>query len=223
MINRTRDLHIHYKKPPSPFIPSLRISKIRNQILSVRSNLTKLRTTLSRHNLPFTRTHVPDLLNLKVRLSQDIILLESYIKDIDGTLGDPIRQYFNSILKTIVIDYRQSEEIHLNSVSKVKGDDGQMLISLSETERIKQSIFFLTTMLMEIKMVVHSQREKIDRIEEYFDKARNDIENTNCVLKEIPRKHNRLKNRIVYFLSIVVVLLLTMSIIKAEKNKMMNK
>lgn len=217
IINRTRELHKQYKAPPNPFVPSIKISSIRNQIILVRSSLTQLRSALSKHSLPFTRTHVPDLLGLKVKLSQDILLLENYIKDIEGALGDPIRLYFNTILKSLVIEYRQSEEVHLNTLKKFKSDDGQLLLTINDAERVKQSIFFLTTMLMEIKHVVCSQREKIDRIEEYFDIAKVEIEKTNEELKEVPKKHNRIKNQIVYLLSMVLILMLMMAIIKAEK------
>lgn len=219
MKNLTRKLHSFYKHPPKQFIPSLKVGRIREQIILVRNHLTKLRTALHRQRLPFTRTNIPNLIGLKLKLSQEILKLETCIREIDCAMSESIRNYFNAILKTIIIDYRQSEEKHLLNLQNIKYDNTQMLVTLNDAEKIKQSIFFLTTMLMEIKLVVYAQREKLDRIDEYLDSANIEIEKTNNELKDIPKKHNRVKNRIVYFMTLFLVMLLFIAIVKAERTR----
>ncbi|KAM0677559.1 hypothetical protein BDAP_001886 [Binucleata daphniae] len=219
------------------------LRQIRDKLSKAEKQYQTLKVKLERYCLPCfgdRKRKLSEIQASKCELNLTLLQIENQISEIDQQINNAkvakqIKEHMYTKLKRLLITYRNAEETFLKKIENVKLFDNldkepvevkncemNELLQLkksSDVEQIKQSIFFLTTMLMDIKLIISSHTSKIDRIEAYFDETQQNINQTNIELEKIPKRHNRIKNKIIYFLCLSVIVLICLSIIKAVKHK----
>lgn len=148
---------------------------------------------------------------MKLNLNHKILNVENMIKD---EKNETIRSILSNQLQETIIEYRhelQNELDHTVVYEEIEYS--------TEKDKLKKNMYFLTTMLMELKSVILAQNEKLDRIEEYLVMSYENIQKTNEILVDVKNKKNNIKDRIIYMLCIIVILLMSCAVIKAAKRK----
>lgn len=225
----------YLKTKPSSFISSTICSSLRNKLIQVQSHLSNFKNTVEKQSLPtFTKKRNDNV--IKCNLNLQLVQLENQISEIKNmnfceNMKKNMYTYFGDFLKIILIEYRNIEEKNLkkysyndnyyvdNSLQNNEMNDFLQIKKVNDAEQIRKSIFFLTTMLMEIKMVVNAQREKIDRVEMVLEKVEKDLECANEELECVANKQGKGKNRFIFGLSLCVIFLIVLSMIKAARKK----
>merc|ERR1712126_404520 len=173
---------------------------------------------------------------LKDDISHNIIHLEKAIESIneykvDKTIKKSFKNYYLTKFQKLVVKYRTLEQNHLIKVKNYPTDfyenesDEEVeqsvnpLINITNNkskrvESIKNSIYFLNTVLLELRSLINSHFIEVDRMDCFIDKMSNNIERTNKELNEIPRKHARVKDRLIVLLLILIVICTTFLLIR---------
>jgi hypothetical protein len=213
---------------------------LRTKLIETGRQISTLKLMLDRQCLPsFTqrRKRMIEINKQKCVINGSIHRCNGIVKDINGlnicdTMKKSMRRYFATKVEQILLEYRNIEERFLEKMNRMKIFDEleeskvaveycdvSLAKKKNEVEQIRKSIFYLTTLLLEMKMIVGSQTWKIDRVEFFVGMVNENLKGSNKELEEIPKRHNRIKNRIIYFLSITVVILTIFSLLKALKQR----
>ncbi|EJW03819.1 hypothetical protein EDEG_01911 [Edhazardia aedis USNM 41457] len=219
---------------------------LNGNLIDLQKHLHDLKLALEKHCIPSfsKRKKIKDEIDTKrCTLNFKIVQLENKISEIrekkcySKKMLTILVDYYACKLNKTLVEYKNVEEKYLKKITTLKvfdecdydyndNDNDQQLVNemilmkrSADAEHVRKVIFFITTMIMEMKMVVSAQNQKIDRIEVQFDTINENLKNTNVILAQMPRKHNRIKNRIISFLSFLVLILITLSILKALKHR----
>lgn len=88
--------------------------------------------------------------------------------------------------------------------------------SSKDIERIHKSIYFLSSIIKELRAVISSQSEKIERLDIVMDGISGHAQSTLKEVAAIPTLTSRLKNRLISILLLLILALVVLSIIKAQ-------
>ncbi|KAF7683206.1 hypothetical protein TCON_1587 [Astathelohania contejeani] len=237
LINKTQDYISHRVGTHKPIHPVEISTTLRIKLEKLGLQLSELDMMLKRQCLPsfsmrkqrMREIHEKECgINLMVRQC-DSLLAEIKNLRICPQMRQNIQGYFAHKLKTAVLEYRTHQQIFLKKINTYRVFDdleedrvetlseALFVKRNSESEEIRKSIFYLTTLLLEMKLVIGAQHEKIDRLEFYMDIVNRDLEGIGKELVEMPRKYKGTKNKIILFLSLVVSILFLLSMVKLAK------
>ncbi|KAM0675044.1 hypothetical protein GVAV_001383 [Gurleya vavrai] len=244
IINRTAEFKKLRKDPETKKFQKIDLTEsIRSKLLKATDRLSSLKGELERHCLPsFTnrKRKMAEIQKQKCDLNLNLLQIENLISHIEDVIiplqiRSTMQNYFLNKLKTLLVQFRNVEENFLKKMNKVKifeeldynnqieqtNEIQEMMLMkrMNDAEQIKRSIYFLTTMLMDVKLIVTSQTAKIDRIEVHMHEVEENIKATNIELKKIPKRHNKIKNRLIFILCACIIILIILSILKAAKKK----
>lgn len=210
IINRTHDYNKYLPRPPKKFKINSNFLEIKAALSQTDSLLCALKMSSRRASLPFSKkiNHT----DMKLNLNHKILNIENMVKE---EKNSHLQAILSNKLQEAIIDYRHELQNELDHGSLVYEE----LNDLGEKEKLKKNMYFLTTMLMELKCIVLAQNEKLDRIEEYLVISYDNIQKTNEILVDVKNRKNNIKDNIIYLLCVMVLLLMSCAIIKAAKRK----
>lgn len=230
LINKGK-LFLHPKNPFSP----LSTDHIKNGLCEIRDKINELVVLQERQCLPSfvsRKTRMEEISNRKNEINNTIETLDKDINRVENfklptIMRKTIRNYFSKELQQIVHKYRSIQQDFLKKVSCMeifdKLEENEEVAVLLDNKKqindIRQSIFSLTTTLMELKMLVVDQNWKMDRIEFYMIDTNENIKKTNMELMEMPNSRIFFKNRIIYCLLLFVCILMVLTLVKVYRHK----
>ncbi|TBU07512.1 hypothetical protein CWI39_0308p0030 [Hamiltosporidium magnivora] len=211
---------------------------IRKKLNEAKQSISDLQLMLERHCLPsfnMRKRKMSEINHKKAEINLLISKIESLFlviekEDLPESMRSSIKHHFATKLKRNLLFYRNIQQSFLKKISSlqtfedldsesVQGSVQEMVTikKSSDSQNIKKTIFHLTTLLLEMKMIIQAQSYKIDRIDFLLNQTYVHIDKTNQELVEIPKYTSKLKNSIIYALSMFVFLLIILSILKAYK------
>lgn len=233
IVNRTIDLLRlrRYKRLPSQIRT---VNSIRDLLESLSSEINELKQKLNKNLLPSfisKEKQAKDIQTQKTRINTIIQNIENEIKSFECSeqkISFSVRNYFFNLLKKAILTYRTAQQDHLrktDSYNEYEHSDGSppdecLLESIVvQKSNIRQSIFNLTNILLDLKMTLKSQTTMIDRIDCYFDETNFYLENANKEIVKIPGNHTAPKDMIIYFLIYIICVLLILVLIKEARQR----
>lgn len=210
IISRTHEYNKHIAKQPKRFVYNTNFLEIKKSLSQTDNLLCTLKMASKRANLPFSKkTNHTDM---KLELNHKILNMENMIKE---EKNSHLRSVLSNRLQDTIIDYRHELQNELEHGQYVYEE----IAYVGEKEKLKKNMYFLTTMLMELKCVVMAQNEKLDRIEEYMVMSYENIQKTNEILVDVKNRKNSIKDRIIYILCVIVILMMSCAVLKVSKRK----
>jgi hypothetical protein len=151
--------------------------------------------------------------------------LDKLIKSLEFkhlVLDRTIKEYFGSQLKILLTEYRNIQQSFLHKINfydeyevQEEEETGDLMESkFDNVTNIRQSIYELTTLLVEMKMVVNTQGYAIDRIDFFYDNTNINLEGLNNEIEKIAVSYRGVKDKIMYFLVLFVIALVFLTIAK---------
>lgn len=226
------------------FTPDLFPVKMRNGIEMAKKQLFQLKMLQDRQCLPsFTkRKQKKEEINrskseLRILLSK----LDESLKNIAGLnyssqVKMRMKDHFATSVHTILIEFKDIQHKYLKKIKDLQIFDDledtrpfhytdevpHRLLSQKkqhDIENVRDSLYFITSMLLEMKTIIASHTEMIDRIDFLMDEAQNNIHLANEEIEKIPEKYGGFKDKFIIFLIIVMICLLTLLMLKFHKRR----
>ncbi|KAF9763490.1 t-SNARE affecting a late Golgi compartment protein 2 [Nosema granulosis] len=207
--------------------PAIRdISNLRLLLLTIKNDINSLSIKQEKHCLPsfVSKKKRRDELELfKTHISNNISSFDNLVKSLEfkhPLLDRTIRDYFGSKLKLLVTEYRniqQSFLLKINFYEEYEVQEEAEYTMESKFENVidlRQSIYELTTLLVEMKMVVKHQGYTIDRIDFFYDSTNISLEGLNKEIDKLSASYGGYKDKIMYFLILFVVILVCLTVLK---------
>ncbi|KAG0440284.1 t-SNARE affecting a late Golgi compartment protein 2 [Dictyocoela muelleri] len=220
LIDRTADYR-KFKKTKIHYNHDLTPNRIRRQLKELTEEINMLKTLQVRQTLPsfsHRREKKNEIMEIKTEIDLKLVKVENEIKSI---AIPAIKNYFIKKLQAILLEYRKNQQEYLKNIKNVQIFDeleniegNEIMICTSKQKRIddvRKSIFFITTVLMEIKSLVLQQNESIDRIDFNLEISNNNLNLASKEMRKIGKSRGLYKNRIIVFLISVLVILLCIS------------
>lgn len=231
-VNKTLEYKRFSRRREGNFIP-LSTAEIRGSLESIGEEISRLSIKQKKHCLPsFTskRKRQDEIEEIKRRISNEISATERKIEDILGrpgskTLASSMYGYFIRQLRTAVYRYRSLQQEFLKKVDfyedlESREDENEdNIMMLENVKDIRRSIYDLTTVLLDMKMAVGQQSIQIDRLDFYLDSINFHLEGTNRELEKMPGSYRGVKDRVMYFLLCLSILLVAMSMLKMLRHR----
>eukprot|EP00866_Antonospora_locustae_P002602 jgi/Antlo1/2602/986 len=234
LVNRGRAVLRRRREDGYAFRP-ISIDDVKMNITKTKSNINDLHVMQERQCLPSfvsRKQRMEDITIKKAEIDAGIEEIERAIRrvgsySITDTMKKNISDYLSLELQKIVHSYRSMQQDFLKKVScmeifdRLDERDEKVLLneSMVQANDIRQSIFGLTTILMELKIAIGSQTWKLDRIEFFMAQTNENIKCTNRELALTPSKGVFLKNRIIFVLVLFVVILFCASMVKMTRRQ----
>lgn len=232
-VNRTLEYRKFLRKRDIDFVPIL-TTGIRSSLNGLRESIEKLTVKQERNCLPsFTskKKKQVEIEKLKKELNAEMLTVE---KNIEEVLSYPLPkkvtaimyEYFFKQLKIIIYSYRSLQQGYLKKIDfyddleqheEENGNNSVML--LENVKEVRKSIYDLTTVLLDMKMAVGQQALQIDRLDFYFDSINFYLEGTNAELEKMPNSYRGVKDKMMYFLLCLSILLVMVAMLKMVKNR----
>lgn len=229
----SKSIYFH-KIRAKPAVPCAYISLdcIRDELSKLGLAISTLQKMMNKQMLPsFTsrdrRTH--EICAQKKAIGKEISAIESKIKGFnlaDQRITTAVQSYFFMMLKRIIIFYRgiQQECMRKSPVYNdyelgiaATAEECMLQQTIDRATHIRQTIFSLTNMLLELKIVLKNQTHTIDKIDFFFDQSNFYLDETNREIMKIPSRFGEFKDGIIYFLLYLICLLLILVLIRAAK------
>jgi len=233
LVNRGKETLLDRKKDVI-FTP-ISIDHIKRRVKRIKADVNDLYVMQERHCLPSfvsRKQRIEEISSKKTEINSGIEEVEAEIRMVNAykiskTMRKNIADYLSLELHKVVHSYRAMQQDFLKKVSCMEvfdapdEHDESMLVSenTSQMNDVKRSIFSLTTTLMELKMVIGAQAWKLDRIEFFMACANENIKNANHELVLMPSKSTFLKNKVIFILTCLVVILFFLSVAKVSKHR----
>ncbi|KCZ74800.1 hypothetical protein H311_03922 [Anncaliia algerae PRA109] len=208
----------------------IQLSSLRSCIATVNVQIKDLHLHQERQCLPSFLSkseRMKEISSLKNKISENLSLIEKTVHSfeifpVSKEMKQNLKEYFTFELQGLLYKFRETQQSFLNKMSNNEifqsfEEDIPAQTQVSSMHETKSTIFQVTTMLMELKMAVTAQTFKIDRIEFYLTNVNENMKKTNKELLQLPRKGVYFKNRIIYFLLFIVIVLMVLSLIKVSK------
>lgn len=234
LVNRGRAVLRRRGEPECAFKP-ISIDDAKMQITRTKSNINDLRIMQERQCLPSfvsRKQRMEEIAGKKAEIDAGIEEIERAIHrvssySITDAMKKNITDHLSLELQKIVHSYRSMQQDFLKKVScmeifdRLDERDEEVLLSESmvQANDIRQSIFGLTTILMELKIAIGSQTWKLDRIEFFMAQANENIKCANRELALTPSRGVFFKNRIIFILVLFVVILFCASMVKVARRQ----
>jgi hypothetical protein len=230
IVNRTLEYkRLNPHSRPKSFID---VSKIRKSIDEIYKNIKLLNIKQDKLKLPSFESKKKK--RLEIQKMNDLIKerfkeLEKMISEIcttDTNLNKFIINYFNTKLKTVLLDYKQVQQSFLNiscqEISRdVLDEECQMnaTLELDNIMEIKKNIYEITNFILEMKMLIHQGSVSIDRLDVIYESSNINIEKVNNELEILKNNYKGVKDKLMYFMGGLVLILTILAIIKIESRK----
>lgn len=163
---------------------------------------------------------------------------EKHRKSLNTSLICSVRDHFNYKLDEIVSKLQRTQRYLTENMGSVRvfeeidraaekreggvelkmegRKEGEVEESVGDVEKVHRSVYFLSSVIKDLKSVVLSQSEKIERLDFVMEGVFRNVENTYKQVSAIPTLNSKLKNRTIAVLVSLVVLLVVLSMIKAR-------
>ncbi|KAG5859742.1 hypothetical protein KMI_05g09260 [Encephalitozoon hellem] len=233
LVNRTLEYKKLTKRKDIKFSP-LSTSSLRESLDEVRQSISKLSIIQEKHCMPSfsprkkkkdeideVKRHIADRIHCAERSIEEITKISSS-KVLMGCMHD----YFVGQLKAIIHDYRSLQQKFLKDIDlceeidhEDENNDGGSMLLLENVKDLRKSIYDLTSVLLDMKMAVGQQSLQIDRLDFYLDSINFYLEGANNELGKIPSSHRRIKNKAIYFMLLLSIVLILMSMLKMVRGR----
>lgn len=228
----------NFKGFPTNKCTFISVQTIREHILELNKKISTLQKQLSRNTLPSfcsKEKKFKEIDNAKESINQKIKEIEEVIRKIkikEPLMVSAIQTYFFNILKKIIVVYRALQQDNLRKheiydeyrVTETQLEDEELLqMTITRAAQIRQQIFQLTNTLLEVKMVLKNQTGMIDRIDYYFTRSNNYLNEANEEISRIPENYTKYKDMLIYAMIYFIAVILIMILMKAYKRADINK
>lgn len=228
ILNRTLEYKKYLRRRDVDFSP-LTTTDIRASLRSIRESISALCIKQEKHCLPSfaSKRKIQDEIEaLKHAISDEVSQAEERIAGIAhaspcSMLNATMHAYFVGQLKTVIYSFRSLQQEFLKKIDFYEDADhceeenGENTMLLENVKDVRKSIYNLTTVLLDMKMAVGQQSAQIDRLDFYFETINMHLEGTNKELEKLPVSYRGTKNKVMYFLLSLSMLLATISVMKA--------
>ncbi|ELQ74536.1 SNARE protein TLG2/Syntaxin 16 [Trachipleistophora hominis] len=231
--------------PTAAFIPILLPIKIRESLDYTTKQLFNLKLLQERQCLPsFSKRKQKreEINKLKNEIRVLIVRLENYLKEINGlectlVLKKRMKDYFAQNVHSLLVEYREMQQKYLRKVKNLQifddledtrpfqpnNNQSQQLIcqkKQNDIESIRSSLYFITSVLLEMKAIIASHSNMIDRIDYLVDEANSNLRMANKEIEKIPSKYGGLKDRFIVVLLFITVCLLLLLVLKIYRKRL---
>lgn len=244
-----KDLTLKYiekrNMPTAAYSPIMLPIKLKESLDYTTKQLFKLKLLQERQCLPsFSKRKLKreEINQIKNDIRILILRLEEYIKDINTLECIPLlkkrmKDYYAKLVHAVLIEYREMQQKYLKKIKNLQIFDDledtrpfqshqntpQKLIcqkKQSDIESIRNSLYFITSVLLEMKTIVASHSNMIDRIDYLVDEANNNLRLANKEIEKVPSKYGGLKDKIILILLLVMACLLLLFILKIYRRRL---
>lgn len=231
LANRTLEYKRFARRRDAKFSP-LSTAGVRTSLDSVRQGVSRLGIVQEKHCMPSfasRRRRGEEIDKAKRAISDGIQHAERMIDEaVQGAgsrmLAENMHGYFSSQLRAVVHDYRSLQQGFLKSIDvdeEAEQDcenEGNMML-LENVKDLRKSIYDLTSVLLDMRMAVGRQSLQIDRLDFYVESTNVYLEGANSELEKIPGSHRRVKDKVMYSLLLVSIVLVIMSMAKMARGR----
>lgn len=220
IIDRT-PAYRNFRKESASFSYDPTPNKIRRQLKEINEKMEVLKRLQKRQALPsfsYRREKKNEIMEIKTEIDITLVNTEKTIKSIQIM---PVKSYFVRKLQMLLLDYRKNQQEYLRSIKNAQIFDdleniegNEITICTSKQKRIddvRKSIFFITTVLMEIKSLVIQQGDSIDRIDFNIEISNSTLGLSAREMRKIVKNRGTYKNRIIIVLISILIILLCIS------------
>ncbi|WUR02754.1 Golgi snap receptor complex member [Vairimorpha necatrix] len=218
------------------------VSNIRSNIDEISKNIKLLNIKQDKLKLPSFESKSKKILEIQ-KMSE---LIKTRFKEIETSiieidtgnidLNKFVINYFSTKLKTVLLDYKQviqndrsnletytglKDNIKNNNINFYELDT--LTVENKEVAEIQKNILEITNVILEMKILMHLGSSSIDRLDLIYDETNMNIEKVNKELRIMKKNYKGIKDKIMYFLGILVIILSISSIIKMELRKNKSK
>lgn len=233
LVNRTLEYKRLTKRKDIKFSP-LSASSLRGSLDDVKQSISKLGIIQEKHCMPSfspKKKKKDEIDEVKRHITDQIHRAEKGIEEIvkgsnSKVLTDCMHGYFAGQLKAIIHDYRGLQQKFLKNIDiydeidhEDEENDGGSMLLLENVKDLRKSIYDLTSVLLDMKMAVGQQSLQIDRLDFYLDSINFYLEGANDELGKIPASHRRMKNKAIYFMLLLSIVLVLMSMLKMARSR----
>lgn len=244
LVDRTLKFKSIRKLPTRSFQPELLLLKIRELVSFTRKQLYNLKLLQERQCLPsFSRRKEKkeEINKLKNEIRLLIARLDIHLKEIsnldyDQNLKKRIKDYFAVIIHQILLEYREIQQKYLKRIKDLQifddledtrpfqSFDQQNIFSQKKQDdilNVRNSLYFITSMLLEMKTIIASHTEMIDKIDLLMDETNFNIDKANREIEKIPKQFGGMKDKIIIFLVFLMVLMFSILVFKSYRKRKM--
>ncbi|KAI4291947.1 hypothetical protein PAPHI01_1221 [Pancytospora philotis] len=208
------------------------LDHIRDEITRLNVAISGLRRKLDRQALPSFASRMrktQEINTCKENINAAIRTLDTHIKSIafaEERMAIAAQSYFLTMLKRIVMLYRtvqresmRGPELYGEGVQPgaAPAECSMLQRTISQTTQIRQSIYSLTNVLLELKLALKNQSTTIDRIDFFFDQSNFYLEEANKEIAKIPSCLDKYKDGAICALLYLVCVLLILILIKTAR------
>lgn len=216
--------------------------KIRESIEFTKKQLFKLKLLQERQCLPSfskRKQKKEEINRSKNELRMLLAKLEGNLKEIvqfkyTEYVKRKLRDHFACSVHAILLEFREIQQKYLKKIKDLQifedledirpiQDDGRKILSLkkqNDIESVRDSLYFITSMLLEMKTIIASHTEMIDRIDFLLDETNDNLEQANKEIEKIPENYGGFKDKIILLLILVMALMLTILMLKFYKKRL---
>lgn len=245
LVDHTAKFKILRRAPTKLFNHDLFPLKIRELVEYTRKQLYHLKMLQERQCLPSfskRRQKKEEINRAKNELRILLAKLESNLKEIsrlnyNSQVKKKMKDHFASSVHNILLEFRELQQKYLKKIKDLQIFDdledtrpfhykennfSQKVLSekkQNDIENVRDSLYFITSMLLEMKTIIASHTEMIDRIDFLMDETQNNLNLANIEIEKIPKKYGGFKDKIIIFLIIIMTFLLTVLMFKFYKKR----
>ncbi|CAD26642.1 hypothetical protein [Encephalitozoon cuniculi GB-M1] len=232
LVNRTLEYKKFARRRDTRFTP-LSTANVRASLSDVRRSISRLGITQEKHTMPSfssKRKKKDEIDEIKKCISDQILHAEKSIGEALKNLSSKVltecmHGYFFGQLKAAIRDYRGLQQKFLKNIdtheeAECEDEENESNTMLLENVKdLRKSIYDLTSVLLDMKMAVGQQSLQIDRLDFYLDSINFYLEGANNELEKIPASRRRVKDKVMYSMLLLSIVLVLMSMIKITRSK----
>lgn len=248
LIDHTLQFRTLKNEPAKNFEPLILPLKIRESIKFTNKQLFELKLLQERQCLPSfsKRTQKKQEINkLKCEIRMLLARLDKYMREISMlnvslSVRKRMKDHFANSVHLLLLEYREMQQKYLRKIKDLqifddledprplqsKDNVPQRFLSQkkqNDIENVRNSMYFITSMLLEMKTIVASHSEMIDRIDFLIDETNNNLNLANIEIERIPRKYGGLKDKLIIFLIIIMIFLISILMLRFYKSRLFAK
>lgn len=242
MIVEKTNLYLKYRNVESIPLPDYRqiqdfnINKIKRNFINLDKSIDDLKKLQNKDNLPsfsLKNEVKSEIKKMKYEIEMKLVSLESEIKNIRILQA---RNFFVKKFQNLLLKYKSNQQEYLKNMKNLPVFNETVINSnITEIEAfrskqvdiedVRKSIFFITTVLLEMKNLLIQQRDSIDRIDYNMEISNNNLNKASHEILRIKKNNGKYKNKIITFLISFIIVLLFISLAKVinKKNIMKEK
>lgn len=219
--------------PTAAFNPIMLPFKIRESLDYTAKQLFNLKLLQERQCLPsFSKRKQKreEINKIKSEIRILIVRLEGYLKEINTlecttTVRKRMKDHFATSVHSLLIEYREMQQKYLKKIKNLQIFDDledtrpvqpsnnlqQKLFcekKQTDIESIRSSLYFITSVLLEMKTIIASHSNMIDRIDHLFDETNYNLRKANEEIEKVPSRYGGLKDRLIIVLVCVLICLM---------------